>query len=306
MIPSFTYIHDDYAQSANVLFHFMKKPDFLTFSLKNKALIPRYCIEDISYLNIVVDDYPYNKIAVLEKCFCDIPFHQLTASFYLQGIGESFNQLPIAEQEGAQQNNTHPDFYGKYALAFSKEWGESKHLQPIHYINPKSISPKVSATLSQIISDTNLPDSYSNLFLYYLSYSKPLRGRMERVFKDSIHIEFLKNFHDEKEWRFVPSEDIANEYGFSSVVANSNMVDNPFELESQNALLESSTFNKIRIEYSYSDIKYIIVPDSDARIQLIDFILRLDDHCFTSDNIQLQRNLLISKILVLDEIRKDW
>ena len=44
--------YDDYAQSANTLFHFMTKPEYLESILRRKAIIPRYCVETIDYLNI--------------------------------------------------------------------------------------------------------------------------------------------------------------------------------------------------------------------------------------------------------------
>ena len=67
--------YDDYVQSANTLFHFMKKGAYLKDALARKALVPRYCTEDISYLNIRSEGNVYSEIAVLQKCFCDIPFH---------------------------------------------------------------------------------------------------------------------------------------------------------------------------------------------------------------------------------------
>ena len=49
----FSYLpYDDYAQSANTLFHFMTKPEYLDSVLRRRAIIPRYCVETIDYLNI--------------------------------------------------------------------------------------------------------------------------------------------------------------------------------------------------------------------------------------------------------------
>lgn len=42
---------EDYVQSANSLFHFMKEFRFLKMALENKSLDARFCSEDISYLN---------------------------------------------------------------------------------------------------------------------------------------------------------------------------------------------------------------------------------------------------------------
>lgn len=44
--------HDDYAQSANTIFNFMKKSSYLKEILQKKAIIPRYCKENFEYLNI--------------------------------------------------------------------------------------------------------------------------------------------------------------------------------------------------------------------------------------------------------------
>lgn len=98
--------NDDYVQSANTLFHFMKKSEYLEFILTNKAIIPRYCIENIEYLNIHVENSNFKEIAILQKCFCDIPFHKLTDNFELNGVGENYiselSNLPRYQKEHCQ------------------------------------------------------------------------------------------------------------------------------------------------------------------------------------------------------------
>lgn len=39
--------YNDYVQSANTLFHFMEKPTYLIDLLKNRRIVPRYCVENI-------------------------------------------------------------------------------------------------------------------------------------------------------------------------------------------------------------------------------------------------------------------
>lgn len=41
---------DDYVQSANSLFHFMKKADYLKDALGRSALVPQYCVKTVGYL----------------------------------------------------------------------------------------------------------------------------------------------------------------------------------------------------------------------------------------------------------------
>lgn len=48
----FSYAYDDYIQSANMLFHCMKEGRFLESILEKRAIVPRYCIENMKYLNI--------------------------------------------------------------------------------------------------------------------------------------------------------------------------------------------------------------------------------------------------------------
>lgn len=112
--------YNDYVQSANTLFHFMNKSEHLEWILKNRAIAPRYCVEDMAYLNIVTEDSSFQKVAVLQKCFCDIPFHKLTDTFELDIVGDSAEMLSDAEKLDLSKWNTHPDCYGKYAIAFSK------------------------------------------------------------------------------------------------------------------------------------------------------------------------------------------
>ena len=191
---------DDYSQSANTLFHFMKEPRFLNDILTKKAIIPRYCKEDIAYLNIKNDGIPYHEILVLQKCFCDIPFHKLTEKLYLKGIGENFLNRSPEEQNLLSHNNTHPDFYGYYGIAFPKSWGEKNNLQPVHYLNENSsYSHDFAHLIEQLLSDNDIPDICSDDIIRRLTYIKPLRGKMTRSIKcqDKVTrtIDFLKNFH---------------------------------------------------------------------------------------------------------------
>ena len=90
--------YDDYAQSANTLFHFMTKPEYLESILRRKAIIPRYCVETIDYLNIYNGTHSFNEAAILQKCFCDIPFHKLADSFAVNGVGDVYESLSMDER----------------------------------------------------------------------------------------------------------------------------------------------------------------------------------------------------------------
>lgn len=306
--PSITALpYDDYIQSANTLFNFMQESEYLEFILKNKAIVPRYCIENIEYLNININGISFNEIAVLEKCFCDIPFHKLTDNFELNYVKEKYEALPDDEKSKLNKldftkNNTHTDYYGKFGIAFSKQWAENKNLQPVHYLNEKSsYTLELTNLLKSVLNEGDIPENYANDILNRLSFIKPLRGTMKRNDLLDIDIEVYKNFHDEKEWRYVPSSDILAELKKNCIIANLNMLEKSIIKNINNELM-TEKFKKLWLEYNYDDIRYIIVPNSESRINIINTIMNISDEQFNN----MQKYILISKILVLEEIRKDW
>ena len=301
--------YDDYAQSANTLFNFMKEEKYLKGILQQKAIKPRYCVETVDYLNIHKGDIQFNEVAVLQKCFCDIPFHKLADTFPLNGTGENFEKLGAEEKAELERNNTHFDYYGKYAIAFSKTWCEQHNFQPIHYLNKDSHYTEDFRNLFQhILTDTDVLDQYVQDVINRLSYIKPLRGIMKRKVRlkgvEDIEVELYKNFHDEREWRYVPKSSSLEALSMGAVIANPKMVALHREISQQ---LEDEKYNELWLKFSYDDIRYIIVPDAHSRINIIKEIMDLPMEKFDDgNNIELQKQVLISKILVLDEIRRDW
>ena len=155
-------------QSADTLFHFVDKLEYLLPVIKQFAIVPRYCTEDIDYLEIGM-----NKIAYPMLCFCDINLHKM--------------------QE-------HISFYGGYGIAFSKKWGIDKGIQPVQYINPNSILKDDFRKAFQDSLDTEVENSAQNFLLSQMYYLKAIDGTMERN-GESVQ----KNFTDECEWRFIPN-----------------------------------------------------------------------------------------------------
>ena len=139
---------------ADTLFTFTPKLEFLIPYIKTKMISPRYCVEDISYLKIP----KLKKIAFPMKCFCDINMHRL---------------------------NVHLDWYGYYGLAFSKEWGMSRGIQPIQYINQNSelrndFTAAFSAALTAPMTRKgSAQEKMKSFLLHELMYYKPYDGKME-------------------------------------------------------------------------------------------------------------------------------
>ena len=208
--------YSDYVQSANVLFHFMEQPQFLISILQKKAIVPRYCRENIEYLNLTFGGKACKEVAILQKCFCDIPFHKLMERFELNLAEESKLELSDKEKTEIEKRNTHPDCYGPYAIALSKRWGENHQLLPVHYVNGASGYVQNYSTLfCRLYEENELDEIYSNDIINRLAFMKPFRGRMSRIYRfdsgDSKALNIIKNFHDEREWRYVPNEQVLSQ-----------------------------------------------------------------------------------------------
>ena len=154
-------------QSANTLFRFFKKPDYLFDSIEKQAMFPRYYGENIEYLNI-----GFHQIAYPMICFCDITVHRL---------------------------EEHMDLYGNYGIAFSKTWGIKKGIQPLQYVNKHSILCQDFSDAFNTSMEEEKEDSATDFLLTQMYYMKPIEGTMPRDGKS-----IKKNFTDECEWRYIP------------------------------------------------------------------------------------------------------
>lgn len=314
---------EDYIQSANTLFHFMKDFRFLKMALQNKALGARFCVEDISYLNLNLDGNPTKKIAVLVKCFCDIPLTMAVKPSKVRVEESSVKevQAKTGHSISSVEEMSHTDFYGSFGIAFSKKWCKDKNIQPVHYLEPTSyytqqLGSYIQGQIDQdSISDLDFEDAFLRL-----SYIKPLRGTMSRnkeflskdkknkdkTIKQDIKIFYQKNFHNEKEWRFVPKmKDIQTvfpeEYPviLNDETASMIDIDEKYANHRSNALAAQKVCSLL---FEYEDIRYLIVPGATERRDLIKFI---DSLSFNGEHPQDDKYLLCSKIITLDEVRKD-
>lgn len=249
-------------QSANVLFKFMKDIEYLKQILINKAILPRYCEEDIDYLNIPID-----KVAFPMSCFCDIHFNKL---------------------------NFHVQKYGAYGIGLNKEWGIEQGIQPIHYINKESKLIKDYGEAFKSALENNFEDKesvkhFKNYILHHLLYMKPIDGKM-RIEKDFV----TRNFHDEKEWRFIPD--------FNKVETQLPQIVIPPKINYGSLMSYSEGITKkpeFWLRFELENIKYIILKSEQDRTELIRFIIKNN---IASDE---EQYILFSKILVFQELGED-
>lgn len=210
---------------ADTLFNFTTELKHIISAIENKMLSPRYCEEDIRYLKIS----HLKKIAYPMKCFCDINLHRI---------------------------EEHLQWYGYYGLAFTKDWGMQRQIQPIHYINPESELRKdftkvFSAALkSDPRKESKTQSKMKNFLLHELMYYKPYEGRMKN--RNTGKIE-KKCFTDECEWRFSPDVTRA---GFEQVYFDEDILNAGRLSDYCNAMFG---IREISLNFDYADLKYIIV-----------------------------------------------
>lgn len=209
------------------------------------------------------------EIAFPMKCFCDIFINKLYE---------------------------HMNLYGKYGIALSKEWGLRNQIQPVQYINNSSfIINSIQDLYNHIqelhmeddfISDKNKDIKYIENILYdRLRFIKPIYGDMYRKGK------LLKNlnFHDEHEWRYILKVDDDNIYPYIT------------EFNDLYSLSEDLTKNPdYGLKIDSDDIKYLIVKSKADRKELINFII---NDCSYDE---MEKYILISKIIVFNELEVDW
>ncbi len=248
-------------QSANTLFKFMRKIDYLKEIIRDCAIVPRYNDEIIDYLKITLID---ERIAFPMTCFCDINLTKL---------------------------NLHAKKYGKFGIGIKKEWAY-KHIdiEPIHYINPTSseMNDFREAFLEALSDNDKNLEKVSNYLLTSLLYMKPILGLMDNG-------ESIKSycFHDEREWRYIPHID---EKDMNLILRDKYLTDTYKSIANEALRLNK----KYWLKFSPEDINYIIVENDKEAIELAEYIYALKK--YTSNQILG----MISKILILDNLGKDW
>lgn len=292
-------IEPDYVHSSNAIYNFMKEFSYLKEAIKNKALTPRYCEENIEYLDLNYKSEVLKKACVLQKCFCDIPLHSISKKFLLE-TRDDIEKLDEKIKKEVEGGSTHIDFYGEYGIAFSKKWAKKRNIQPVQYINENtSLSVQLKNSFEYVSSKDSISDLVVSDIISRVSFYKPLFGEMGRTIENKT-IYFFKNFYDECEWRYVPEEKKLSKCQISSVIFDKET--RKFKDQISNRLKDEK-YRCLWLEFDYQDIRYLIVPNNNARNMLIRYILGLN---VDSEDEMQDKCLLISKIIVLEDVKKDF
>lgn len=291
-------IEPEYIHSSNSVINFMKELWYLEDILKTKRIMPRYCEENIEYLELKYNGEKIKTVCVLQKCFCDIPLHSITKTVPVWNMEQDINGGE--EVQKSNLNSTHTDFYGEYGIAFSKTWAEKNNLQPVQYINPNStVVEDFKKVFEYVLNREDIDDVFVSDIISRLGIFKQLCGKMSRLI-DGNKINVIKNFRDECEWRYIPTTQVLEKYHLSLVIFDEET--KKLRDQISNRLL-SEHYKELGIPFEFQEIRYVVVPNTNARRNLIDFITSLE---LDIKDALLEKSLLISKILVLDDIKRDF
>jgi hypothetical protein len=196
----------------------------------------------------------------------------------------SFCDIPLS------QSYKHFDAYGKYGIGLSKEWAYQMGINPVLYLEEKSI---ISKTISSLLEDrrstsSNLNELQRSNILKIKSFTKNYSGLLKRKNIDDPNYKF----YDEREWRLVPErEDIENA---------------PLSINLTIFTKSKDTYNKaissIRFAFKPADVSYIIVDKTEEISEIIN-LLRLE---FYEKYTQKEMDMLFSKIVSTEQILSDY
>ena len=133
-------------------------------------------------------------------------------------------------------------------------------------------------------------------------YARSTKFKLDRLYDDKGKSDRLKELSDSAAFKHYSTFD--SEQNMGIVIANPNIVNNQDMINSLNDQVKQNKYASLN--FNYDDINYIIVPNNEKRMDIINFIRNLSSSCFERQNEDAQKCLLISKILVLDEIEKDF
>lgn len=256
-------------------------------------MYPNYCLEDLS-----TKANPNFILGIPEICFCDIPITM--ADLYLKK-------------------------YGKYAIAFNKQWGIQSGCNPIQYVCNESIIDGV------ILRDRDLHIQNVELNNYFaiqgvgLNFDKLIHS-MERNAANIYALGFLKKYlsddnlknnyinYNENEWRYIlPEDQISGTCWFRS---ESDYLkwrgQNNYTSKKTGKLVKkrkkpepTKKMKEAALAFTPKDINHILVYKENDIPDVISGIngLKMMGKCSLNDS---EKSILISKISSFERIKLDF
>ncbi|MDW9380250.1 abortive infection system antitoxin AbiGi family protein [Chryseobacterium sp. JV558] len=162
------------AISSNSIIHYTNKLENIKGILENLGFRLKYCSE-----GLIINNTP-TPLAVPMVCFCDIPLSEV---------------------------KNHMDSYGSYGIGFYKSWAKDKGLNPVLYIEGKSETSKnLEAVIKKLAKDqreNKMDQELATTIIRFIQFCKNYEGPLKTEKIDKT--DYI--FYNEREWRYVPSEE---------------------------------------------------------------------------------------------------
>lgn len=274
------------------LFHYTKRIKTILEILKTGALYPNYSLEDLSS-----DSYPDFKFGIPEVCLCDIPITM--ADLFLER-------------------------YGKYAIAFSKQWGIKKGCNPVQYVSNERIiigaafrdeeMREINKSVTELLTIKGLAFNFDKFFksLQRNDANMYALGFLKKYYGDDYQKGYIN--YNENEWRYIIEDDAIN--GVKWLQGEEEYL----KWRGQNNYISKKTGKLVKVRkkpeptqkmkaealvFEPSDINHIIVfneseiPDI---IEGINGLKAIGEHVLDG----AEKAILISKISSFERIKMDY
>lgn len=267
------------------IFHHTNKFPNLAKILQGGSFKVQYCTE-----KIYISKNTFLHIMVPMVSFADIRLTDYVRSF----------------RQRTESGEYALGYYGDYAIGLSKDWAIPKNVCPIIYVpKPQNNLAKnhflypLKPFAQRRIEDGNLGSNIPNL-PYIASFCKHYSGVLEnRTGNKEIY-----SFHNEQEWRFVPS-DLNVKWNLFNSRSDANYSIQKQKKDALNKRLKKN------LEFDlWKDVTHIVVK-SDAFIERVVEIIEkrknkeLREHPLNAADINKRFHQLCARIITTDNLSSD-
>lgn len=196
----------------------------------------------------------------------------------------SFCDIPLSEIKD------HIEKYGSYGIGLTKEWGVKNGMNPVLYLSQNSIlSEAIIKTLKHFCNVPRIKDLTKEQkdLAEVLRYIKNYEGVLAR--NGSTNNKY--RFSDEREWRYVPS----NDNGFDMLINCIGDIDPQHRKTIDDALID------LRLEFEPNDIKYIIIKDETEIGEFINLLKEVKGNKYSYHDVER----LTTRLLTVEQIKGD-
>ncbi len=258
-------------------------------------------------------------------CFCDLPLSRLQN--HIHGYKWNFNGVDRQSKQ-----------YGKFGLGMSKEWGTTKKLNPVTYIQPDSHLLQFIRLTTGALYDLYFPlkaewendpnvspvarSYYSNPLTRFMAAGMPTPPLSYKRFNISEHgysnavamCAYLKpyrdpltgqQYYDEREWRYVIPYTKTEPGTVPPLTVFEGklvpVIGHEKGIEWDIDMFKKNIERDYMLTFNPSDVKYIIV-ESDSDIHDIITLMKGLPDKYTSDDI----DRLVTRIITCEQLKEDF